>query len=581
MRWAGAPGVGDHSVQLPLDGIGDGAHRVAVEVDGDGTGGAVADGVVYLDRTPPSAQRLAAAATAGGGAGLSWSVADDASGPGPSQAQVNAAGDGSTAGAWETLASASGPGPHAAQVAVGMPDGIHAWRVVAADVAGNVGATAAPDHVIVDTTPPSVELHDVPGAWVRALDLDLTATDNLQSALGLGATQIDVNAAADGSDGGEWLTRSSAVAAPGRRLVPVELGGLGDGRHVVRVVVRNGGPFGATLATERRVTVRVDRSPPTIARASFTPAPGGLTASWVADDELAGVETATVQWRDGSAWRTLASHRASDGAGSMAVNVSSVPLGERTLRLLVADAAGNVAARQGTARVNRGGAGSTAADPFARLRSARMSVRVIGARWARHAGRRALVARIGIGRTVTIAGRLRDARARAIAGAEIRARGHRGVVVGRTLTRRDGRFRLVARPTAGGLLAIGVPAGRELLPSRGVPAVVIEVRPRVSLAASSSSAAAGQEVRFTGRLVPAPADIGLGSRKGVVLEWLDPVRGTWRPVVNARIRADGSFAIPWSFALRGLTIPMRASVPTEVGWPLLPARSGVIRVTVR
>ena len=319
MRWAGAPGVGDHSVQLPLDGIGDGAHRVAVEVDGDGTGGAVADGVVHLDRTPPSAQGLAAAATAGGGAGLSWSVADNASGAGPSHAQVNAAGDGSTAGAWETLAGASGPGPHAAQVAVGMPDGVHAWRVVAADVAGNVGATAAPDHVIVDTTPPSVELHDVPGAWVRALDLDLTATDNLQSALGLGATQIDVNAAADGSDGGEWLTRSSAVAAPGRRLVPVELGGLGDGRHVVRVVVRNGGPFGATLATERRVTVRVDRSPPTIARASFTPAPGGLTASWVADDELAGVETATVQWRDGSAWRTLASHRASDGAGSMAV----------------------------------------------------------------------------------------------------------------------------------------------------------------------------------------------------------------------------------------------------------------------
>ena len=49
----------------------------------------------------------------------------------------------------------------------------------------------------------------------RALDLDLTATDNLQSALGLGATQIDVNAAADGGDAGEWLRRSSAAAPPG------------------------------------------------------------------------------------------------------------------------------------------------------------------------------------------------------------------------------------------------------------------------------------------------------------------------------------------------------------------------------
>jgi hypothetical protein len=249
--------------------------------------------------------------------------------------------------------------------------------------------------------------------------------------------------------------------------------------------------------------------------------------------------------------------------------------------LVIADAAGNVTARQGVARIDRGGAGSTAADPFARLRSARMSLRVSGARPARHAGRRALVARVVIGRTVTISGRLRDVRARGIASAEIRARGHRGVVVGRTLTRRDGRFALVARPKAGGLLTIGVPAGRELLPSRGVPAVVVEVRPRVRLAASTSATAAGQEVVFTGRLVPAPADIGLGSRKGVVLEWLDPVRRTWRPVVNARIRADGTFAIPWSFALSGLTIPMRASVPTEVGWPLLPVQSGVIRVTVR
>jgi hypothetical protein len=178
-----------------------------------------------------------------------------------------------------------------------------------------------------------------------------------------------------------------------------------------------------------------------------------------------------------------------------------------------------------------------------------------------------------------MAGLLRDARGRAIAGAEVQARGHRGALVGRALTRRDGRFRLVARPLAGGPLRIGVPAGRDLLPTRA-PAVVLEVKPRVSLAASSTSAAPGQPVAFSGRLTPAPADIGLGSRKSVVLEWHDPLRRTWRPVVNARIRSDGTFAIPWSFNLSGLTIPMRVSVPTEVGWPLLPVRSGVIPVVV-
>ena len=85
---------------------------------------------------------------------------------------------------------------------------------------------------------------------------------------------------------------------------------------------------------------------------------------------------------------------------------------------------------------------------------------------------------------------------------------------------------------------------------------------------------------FSGRLSPSPGELGLGSRKSVVLEWLDPLRRTWRPVVNARLRRDGTYAIPWTFNVRGLTIPMRVSVPQDVGWPLLPARSGVVRVRV-
>ena len=580
VRWSGAPGVGEHAVDVPLDGFGDGVHQVVVQVDGDGTAGASAAGVIHLDRTPPAAAGLAAAATPEGGAALRWTVGDNLSGASGSEAQVNAAGDGSSAGAWEPLASGSGPGPHGATVPVGVADGVHAWRVVATDGAGNVGTTPAPDRIVVDTTPPSLELHGVPGGWVRDLELDLSATDNLQGALGLGATQVDVNAAV-GGEGGPWLTRSSAVAPPGRRVVPIDLAGLPDGRHLVRVIVRNGGAFGERLTAERRATIRVDRTPPAIGRATFTPGAGTVTAAWSADDELAGVEAATVQWRDGAAWRTLASQQASDGARSMAIDASALPLGEHAFRVVVADAAGNVAARQGEARLSRGGAGSTAADPFARLRSSRLSLTVAKARFARVGGRRVLLRRIAIGGTVTVSGRLRDARGAAIAGAEIRARGHRGVIAGRALTRRDGRFRLVARPVAGGPLRIGVPAGRELLPSRGAPAVVVEVRPRVSLSASSRVATAGQEVLFSGRLFPSPGAIGLGSRKGVVLEWRDPVRGTWRPVVNARIRRDGTFAIPWSFALRGLSIPMRVSVPTEVGWPLLPARSGVIAVAVR
>ena len=90
----------------------------------------------------------------------------------------------------------------------------------------------------------------------------------------------------------------------------------------------------------------------------------------------------------------------------------------------------------------------------------------------------------------------------------------------------------------------------------------------MSLSASTTVATSGTEVLFTGRLRPAPGDIGLGSRKGIVLQWLDPVRRSWRPVVNARIRRDGTFSVSWRFGIRGLTIPMRVVVPEEVGWPL-------------
>ena len=360
-------------------------------------------------------------------------------------------------------------------------------------------------------------------------------------------------------------------------MVPVELGGLADGRHVVRVIVRNGGPFGATLATERRATVRVDRTPPTVARATFTPGAGGLTAAWVADDALAGVEAATVQWRDGAAWRTLASQRAVDGSGSMAVDVSSVPLGERVLRVVITDA-----------RRERRGAPGRGAHRAGRSRAAPPPIRSrgSGARASRCASRGARRAAPG-GRPVArrTDRRRRDrhhhrpppgrARARAIAGAEIRARGHRG----------DGR-RTRADAPGRALPARRAPRGRRPADDRGPGRARAAAVPRRAAGASSRSArasawprrstaaAAGQEVLFTGRLVPAPADIGLGSRKGVVLEWLDPVRRTWRPVVNARIAKNGTFAIPWSFALRGLTIPMRASVPTEVGWPLLPVAIG-------
>jgi hypothetical protein len=583
-RWSGSPGAGSHVVGVPLAGIPDGMHAVAVQVDGDGTGGASAGGAISLDSTAPTASGLTADLPGGPGAvSLAWTAEDNLSGVSGSRAEINSAADGGTGGTWETVASTQAGGRKSVALqGLGLADGLHAWRVWSTDIAGNSAPTIASGRITIDTTPPKVDVHSVPLGWVNRADVDMTATDNLQSTLGIGATEIDVNTAPDGGDAGEWLRRAASTAPAGRRVIPVDLTGLESGRHAVRILVRNGGPLGSALATEKRAVIKVDLLDPSISRATFSP--GGsrpMTVGWVADDVHAGVATATVQWKDGGAWRTLASEKASDGAGSLVVDVSALPAGDRPMRLIIADGAGNTTARAGTAVIVGTGAGTTAADPLRRLRDAHLAVAVTGAHIDRRGPRAVLVRRIDAGGRVSITGRLLDRTGRGIVGTEIQIRDPRGRIIGRGLTRAGGGFAIEARPVGGGILRIGVAAGRLLLPRRASVDVRIDVRPAVGLSASSTAVIAGEQILFSGRLRPSPAQLGLGSRKGIVLEWLDPVRRIWRPVVNARIRGDGTFSIPWTFGLGGLTIPMRVVVPTEVGWPLLPVRSGVIRVRVR
>jgi hypothetical protein len=583
-QWTGVPGAGTHAVDVDLLGLADGVHPVEVRADGDGTSGGSAQGAVSIDNTPPVASRLAASLRADpGGADLTWVASDGLSGVATNLVEVNDAADGSSAGGWTTVGTADGGGEKSlAASALPVGDGVHTWRVRSTDAAGNTAIAAGPTPIAIDTTAPDVEVHEVPAGWVNRADIDLTATDNLQAVLGLGLTEIDVNAAADGGDSGEWLRRGAASAPPGRRVARVDLSGLENGRHAVRIVVRNGAPFGTTLVAEKRTSLRVDLTDPTVSRATFSP--GGarpMTIAWVADDAHSGVARATVEWRDGAVWRTLASERASDGGGSMVVDASALPDGERGLRLVVADGAGNTTTRSGTASITGGSVASAAGDLLDRLNGAHLSVTIDGARAERRGSRPGLVRQVIAGARVRITGGLLDRDGRAIVGAEVQVRDHRGRLIGRGVTRRGGRFSIEARPVGGGVVRVGVAAGSRLLPRRAGVELRFEVRPTIGLGASTTVASPGQEVLFSGRLRPSPAELGLGTRKGIVLEWRDPVRGIWRPVVNAHIRPDGTFAIPWTFGLGGLTIPMRVVVPGEVGWPLLPVRSRVIRVVIR
>lgn len=220
VRWSGAPGAGDHAVDLELGSLPDGPQPVTVTVDGDGTRAGTASGTAWIDRTPPTARALHAATPGTPGAiTLGWTAADATSGVVSARAEVNAAPDGSGSGEWIPVGAAAAAGTASVIVAPPVPDGVHAWRVRTVDAAGNVALSPGPGPVVVDRTAPAVELHSVPATWIGALNLDLTATDALAPALGLGATEIDVNAAPDGSADGEWLRRSTSTGPAGRRIV--------------------------------------------------------------------------------------------------------------------------------------------------------------------------------------------------------------------------------------------------------------------------------------------------------------------------------------------------------------------------
>ncbi|MEW6581781.1 MAG: hypothetical protein AB1416_03380 [Actinomycetota bacterium] len=700
VRWSGAPGAGSHAVSISLTGVTDGAHALRVEVDGDGTAGAAHEVTLRVDRTPPLATQLAhgypgAAAVAT----FTWVAGDPGGGFGlaSTEVQVNAATDGSTSGTWVTAASRSGDGGGIApdtSLAPLVADGVHAWRVVTRDVAGNVGVNMAPAPVVVDTTPPEVQLDPLPTSHVSMVRLGVVAGDNLQSALGIGAIEVEGNAAPDGTASGTWARLAGPVAGgPGRTHVDVPLGALQDGDHALRVHVRNGGPFGGALVGTRTAVVRVDGTSPVFAEPPRFSAPSAtqVHAAWVATDALSGVARAEIEWRDGTSWRPLAAAAAANGAGALTGDTSRLPEGAAGFRLRVVDAAGNVvvatssngvdrtppavrglllsgppwklswtqsdsggfgrcptvirvsgpgtgyewreiasramgdgsqsvvlplgglalgayragvvacdaagnttaaetgrlvvsaadAAGPASATAAAAGAGSPSADVLASLRSARLTVRLAGARRTTRAGRLTLVRRVPYGGRVVVHGRLLSHAGAPLAGEEVELRDTRGRVLGRGRTSAAGRFEVRGRAGASGPLRVGVPTAEGLLPQRADVDLRVRVVPLVTLRASSLTATAlGSPVVLSGRVLPAPRRLG-ATRKAVVLEWRDPIRRVWRPILDADAGPDGRFRFTWRFQIPGQRVPLRVRLAAERGWPLDPAVSPAVEIRVR
>ena len=594
VRWAGAPGQGQMATDVPLDGLADGVHRVHLDVDGDGTAGAGGDATVRVDRTPPEIGEMNTTFdNASGRATIAWSAADATSGLATATAEVNAAADGSTGGTWvgSGTATRTSAGQRITRVAgTGMADGVHTWRVSARDDAGNTLQEPAQVPIVVDTQTPKIDMVPIPAAWTSTLPLDVTLHDNLESVLGLGDLDIEVNIAADGTSRGDWVLMSQESHAPGREQMQVPLTGLGDGTHQVRLKLRNGGPFGQTLVAQRLGLVRTDLTPPDLARAALTVLPDGrVRMIWSADDVRSGVERVRLQWLDGWTWRTVTERPASDGTGIVTLDPALIPDPEARMRVQVGDVAGNMramevampeVARPATPNQPAApGATTPPGSPKHMADEAREGILTLGLERGSVEmieGTEYRTTSITYGQAIVVTGRLVAKGGGPLAGFAMVAR-QSGRDVGSAVTGPDGSFRLRAVPRQSGPVDVGVPDGSSVVPIPSGPRVGVHVRATVTLMASSHEATAkGAPIVFRGKVAPAP-----GAAKAVVLEWRDPFRRKWRPVVNARTRADGSFTMSWRFQASGLTVPFRVRAPKEMGWPLGAGMSKNVTVRVR
>jgi hypothetical protein len=162
------------------------------------------------------------------------------------------------------------------------------------------------------------------------------------------SAEVQLSLSTDGTPAGPWLTYANAPTAAGSQTVMLDLRGfLGDGRHAVRLVVREGASELAQVAARAAV---IDTTPPVV-NATFRPLVGGafLPVATQAEDALSGLDLARSVSLEVAAydrdrktpagpWRVAGDLRTTEhGVG---VDLASLPDGEYLGRVLLHDTFG-------------------------------------------------------------------------------------------------------------------------------------------------------------------------------------------------------------------------------------------------
>ncbi len=467
---------------------------------------------------------------------------------------------------WQTVASTSPLPSLSGQVVLplGGREGRRALRVVAWDASGSTERFV--DTLLLDRTAPRSQRVEL-----RRRPTSTLVTWHQDDSGGSGTTAqgwADVE-----TSPGTW--RSTPINVnDGPADTLFDLAGLPEGSYPARLRTAD---LAGNTATTDLPKLWVDTSPPLVTgvAAHFNPTATTIQLTYSAQDELSGVPLSApghiVDALNGSPIEVF-----TGGPDAQAIVVDRARIGTQPIMIQVTDAAGNVGRSAPftlTGSDPLSGAGSIS-DPREReLRSSRIDARVIGTHNT--------LRQVNFGHALTVAGTLSTVRMTPLPQTEIEVRDRTGAVLGRTLTRADGAFALRVVPRRNGSLRIGVPLGDELLPPGAVVGPKVQLVPRVTLRASARVArAGGPAVVFTGRMQPSPRSLGIAA-KNVVVEWRDPIRKTWRPMVNTQVTADGRVRVPWRFGAGGFTVPVRLRVPAERAWPTAAGLSRAVSVTVQ
>jgi hypothetical protein len=498
--------------------------------------------------------------------------------------EINSAHDGSADGTWSTIhktapiATASGTAP---SIPIGLLEGRRAVRMVAWDGSGRTERYLGT--LLLDQTPPNVLGAEVltarPGETTYAWRQD---NGGLSPTRMTGAVRIEVPSMGAGT--GPWVTQPVALF-DGPMQVTVSGAGLQDGVHNVFLDATDEAGNSGTTALPPLV---VDHGPPVVSAIKVLRAPTAAAPSvqiaYTAVDPISGVPIGTAA-RVVDVDRQSVITRATGGPGTQAIWADLPAEGTYRLAVEVVDAVGNVGQSApitvSTEQLPWIGAASPVDPAEAELRSAHLSVDMPGAVRTESGTTVQLARTITIGRRIRITGSLSASRGGPLAGAEIEVRDAGNRTLGRVLTNAQGSFALWVRPVRGGPLHVGVPLGDELLPGHPRSTLRIRMIPRVTLATSAHSArAGGRPVTFTGQILPSPGSLGIGA-KNVVLEWRDPFRSEWRPMINSTVGANGSVQLRWAFGAGGFTVPVRLRLPPEAGWPTAGGLSHATSIVVK